>query len=407
VAPEVADALREASLDAFDEIVDLTIARGAAFLLIAGDVYDGAERGVRAQLRFRAGLARLSERNIPTFVVHGNHDPVETGWSAITNGWPAGVVVFGSGEVEVVPVEQDGIEIATVQGISYSRPAETENLAKRLGRPARDGFAVGVLHCNVEGSPETYAPYSPCTVTDLLDTGLDYLALGHIHERRILAGRPGQNGWVVYPGNSQARSPKRSEHGAKGAVVVTVSAGVVDEVEFVACDTVRFDTIECPIDDLDDLGSLEDELVRQAEIRLDESEGRSIVLRARLTGRGPIHGDLARPGTVDEICKALRDRAATRVPFIWWDELADASTSAIDLDEIRDRGDFAADLVDVADALFADATDLESILGRVAAQAPRSLQRDLAAVMQSPGWIADEAPRATMVALDVLLSEES
>ena len=82
-APGVAEQLREASLTAFDFLVDLCLERRAAFLVIAGDIYDGPERGLRAQLRFRDGLARLSAAGIPSFVVHGNHDPVETGWSAI------------------------------------------------------------------------------------------------------------------------------------------------------------------------------------------------------------------------------------------------------------------------------------------------------------------------------------
>ena len=44
----------------------------------------------------------------------------------------------------------------------------------------------------------------------------------------LLSGRPyGDEPWVVYPGNLQARSPKPSEQGAKGAYVVTVSAGRV------------------------------------------------------------------------------------------------------------------------------------------------------------------------------------
>src|SRR5277367_1737006 len=101
VAPFVAAELREASLDAFDAIVTLALERGAAFLLVAGDVYDGAERGLRAQIRFRNGLARLAAAGIPSFVVHGNHDPVATGWSAISS-WPEGVTVFPSDRVEVL-----------------------------------------------------------------------------------------------------------------------------------------------------------------------------------------------------------------------------------------------------------------------------------------------------------------
>ena len=107
-APHVAEQLREASLAAFDSLVELCLERRVAFLVVAGDIYDGPERGLRAQLRFRDGLARLSSAGISSFVVHGNHDPVETGWSALGGPWPERVTVFGTGTVKAVPVEVDG-----------------------------------------------------------------------------------------------------------------------------------------------------------------------------------------------------------------------------------------------------------------------------------------------------------
>jgi DNA repair exonuclease SbcCD nuclease subunit len=404
-APGVASALREASLEAFDAIVDLTIARSAAFLVVAGDVYDGPERGVRAQLRFRAGLERLATAGIAAFVVHGNHDPVDEGWSAIDR-WPPGVVVFGSERVDVVPVERDGEVIASVQGISFSQTEERENLALRLRRDGAPGFTVGVLHCNVEGSPDTYARYSPCTLEDLLDTGLDYLALGHIHERTVLHGEPGRGPWVVYPGNSQARSPRATERGPKGATVVEVVDGAVDHLEFVPCDRVRFDEVTVPIDELEDLGAIEDELIRASKRSLDDADGRSIILRGRLVGRGPLHTDLARPGALSGLLDDLRHRTPTAAPFVWWDELADDSASAIDIEDVRGRGDFAADLVAVADDLFADEEALTTVLDKIAASAPRALQRDVEVLLGDRAWIAGNDTRATMLALDALLSED-
>jgi len=66
-APAVAEALRDASLAAWDELVELTLREQAAFLLLAGDIYDGAERGMRAQFRFLHGLERLADARVPVF----------------------------------------------------------------------------------------------------------------------------------------------------------------------------------------------------------------------------------------------------------------------------------------------------------------------------------------------------
>src|SRR4051812_18096121 len=83
VDARLAATLRDATTQAFENLVAAALERSVAFVVIAGDVYDGAERGVRAQLAFRDGLDRLARAGIQSFVVHGNHDPVEEGWSAV------------------------------------------------------------------------------------------------------------------------------------------------------------------------------------------------------------------------------------------------------------------------------------------------------------------------------------
>ena len=150
--------------------------------------------------------------------------------------------MFGNEHVAVVPVYRDNKQIATVQGISFTSRATTENLTLKLHRPESDGVHIGLLHCNLSGGSGAHANYSPCSIDDLERTGLDYLALGHVHQRQVIGPRHGADRpWIVYPGNSQARSPKASERGAKGAVVGHVRSGTVSDVEFVACDGVRFD----------------------------------------------------------------------------------------------------------------------------------------------------------------------
>ncbi|EQD56849.1 metallophosphoesterase, partial [mine drainage metagenome] len=116
VSPVIGEALRDASLKAFDALIDLAEKRNAAFVLLAGDIYDGPERGVRAQLRFYNGLKRLSDMSIHSFVVHGNHDPLNAGWSAIRD-WPQLATIFGHDTIGSVVVERDGVQLATVHGI--------------------------------------------------------------------------------------------------------------------------------------------------------------------------------------------------------------------------------------------------------------------------------------------------
>ena len=401
-APFVAEALREASLAALDAIVALALERDAAFLVVAGDVYDGPERGLRAQLRFRDGLARLADAGIASVVVHGNHDPIASGWSAVGS-WPDAVTVLGHETVGLVSIERDGEQIATVQGISYATRAVAENLARRFSRPDGPGLHVGLLHCNVEGAAEGYADYSPCTLDDLRSTHLDYWALGHVHQHRVLAEGTGPGDpWVVYPGNSQARSPRPSERGAKGAVVVHVAGGRVTRVEHVACDAVRFAECACAIDGIASLDDLEDRLSALGEEVLEAAAGRSVVVRARLVGRGGLHGELARPGVTDGLLAHLRDAAGSAARFCWWDALVDESRSGTDLDAVRARGDFSSDLLALAESLAGDDAALDALGSELVGGVPRLLARDMHALAGDTGALRALLEKATHLALDEL-----
>jgi DNA repair protein SbcD/Mre11 len=161
---DLAARLQRASLEAFEALVDLTLERDAAMLLLAGDVYDGAERGIRAQLTMHRELSRLAAADIRTCIVAGNHDPLD-GWSAIDS-WPGLVTEFGATEPGIVEVERDGDLLAVVTGISYAQRDEHRNLARLLRRTGVDVLHIGLLHANVGSNPD-HAPYAPCSVEDL------------------------------------------------------------------------------------------------------------------------------------------------------------------------------------------------------------------------------------------------
>jgi DNA repair protein SbcD/Mre11 len=372
--PQLAALLRDASLDALDRLVDVALDRRAAFVVLAGDIYDGSERGLRAQLRFRDALVRLDEAGIPAFVVHGNHDPVEEGWQAIRS-WPEGVTVFGDGEVGSVPVHADGQRIATVHGISYATRAVSENLATRFERTAAPGVHVGLLHATVGAQPE-HATYAPCTIDDLRAARMDYWALGHVHRGQILRrGEERGDPWVVYPGNTQARSVKPSERGAKGCYVVPIdpdaSGSPIGEPEFVALDAVRFEEAVVEIDDVDEIPELADRLLAAGDQARDEADGRALVLRARLAGRGPLHHELARPGVHDQLLQRLRDAVRDLEPPMWWDALKVTTRPVLDRDTLRERADFTGELVRLVDQLRRDpevdglGQDVDEILERL------------------------------------------
>ncbi len=355
VAPEIANSLRDASLDSLDALINLAIARQVAFIIISGDVYDGADRGLRAQLRFLGALERLGEQQIQVFIIYGNHDPLD-GWSVIRS-WPAHVTVFGSDDVEMAVASRNGTKLASIYGMSYPTRQVTENLALRYKRGLGPGIHIAMLHCNL-GSNDDHAAYSPCTLNDLMPRGMDYWALGHIHRRQIIhEGNP----WVVYPGNLQGRSAKPSERGSKGVYVVTVDGTTIQPPEFVPLDRARFVQIEIDLAKIEEFPELHRVLRGRAEVLIVEHDGCGLLIRATLTGRGPLHTELIRAELLPELLQQLRDEAASLQPFLWWDAIRDETASELNLDEIRRRGDFLAEVLRISDGAASDPDNLSSL----------------------------------------------
>ena len=68
------EAVRGATRRAFENLVRLAIEEQVAFLLLAGDLYDGDWKDFSTGLFFVAQMTKLRDAGIPVFVVAGNHD---------------------------------------------------------------------------------------------------------------------------------------------------------------------------------------------------------------------------------------------------------------------------------------------------------------------------------------------
>lgn len=330
--------LREATSTAWLNIVMLALKEKVDTVLISGDIFDGADRSLRAQFKFRDGLQRLSDAGIPSFIVNGNHDPLDS-WSRALS-FPEGVTVFSGEQVECYPVFKDGRALAQLYGISFPRRDVQENLAKRFKVTPRDGFNIGLLHTNVGGNTD-HDSYAPCTLDDLKIDGMDYWALGHIHKRAVLsASHPA----VVYCGNSQARHFKEPE--PKGCCLVTLREKSEPEIKFVATDTVRFSTLEL---NLTSVASLE-KMMRAArdglQTLVNEAGERSLVVRLFLTGRTGLRNEWQQDGALIDIASEMAENFGNRDLSI---DLVDHTRSLHDLEALREGKDFFADLISLYD----------------------------------------------------------
>jgi DNA repair exonuclease SbcCD nuclease subunit len=394
--------VRESTFAALGNLVRTAIAERVDFVVLAGDIYDTAERSLRAQLKFRRATEQLAERGIAVYVVHGNHDPDDGSKAKLD--WPDSVHTFSSAEVECVPAfDRHGRLVAHVCGRSYPTAAVADDWSADYKVARGDVFHIGLLHANVDGDAD-HGNYAPCTRRQLAASGFHYWALGHIHTRRTLHEDP----WIVYPGNTQGRSVR--ECGPKGCYVVDVTAAGRVSMRFHPTDALRWFCESVTIDTLKTEQELRDAFAAALERCRELAEGRPSFVRLDVEGRGPLHHALSRGSALQELVDDIREEEARRAEtdasdFVWVESVRLATGAEIDRESILGEQSFRGDMLRYAAALREDRERARSFCevalapllahpkaGRLVAEMLREETDDLlrAAEELALGWIADE-----------------
>ncbi len=276
----IARRFAQASRSAFSDLVTAAIAQRVAFVVIAGDVYDGEWKDTAIGLFFARELSRLHREEIPVFIIHGNHDAKNVVTSAIP--LPDNVTTFPVKRAKTHKLE--ALRVA-IHGRSFLEREETENWAPTYPDPAPGFFNIGMLHTSCDGKPG-HASYAPCSSQDLVAKGYDYWALGHVHQFEVLNEHP----HIVYPGNLQGRSIR--ECGPKGAVFVDVQDGRVRELRRVITDQARWAEVVVDASPHESREALLRAVAQAFAPVASEAEGKLVAARLRLTGATALHRSL-------------------------------------------------------------------------------------------------------------------
>ena len=378
------DRLQAATLGALGRIVDHTIHSKADFLVIAGDIYNSKDRSLRALVSFRKEMERLAEQNIPVYIVHGNHDPL--------NGWgsgfklPPNVVTFG-GRIDSEPFIRRGRKVAQITGVSYLEERVTDNLACSFKPVYGAPYSIAVLHANV-GHQSGHADYAPTTVGELLSAGFHYWALGHVHTRSILASEPAM---VVYPGNTQGRNPRES--GPRGCYQVDVDSFGRAHLEFVDTSIARWAHIEFSIASLGTMDQLVDAIAERARQEASGFEGPTVI-RCTIRGKGPLHRDLQR----DEMNKELAEILGSIDRTVISESVRIATGPELDYESLVRTETMIGDLLKLSEMALEDSDMRERLIDSIA---PLFKRKDMPGLDEAKlrEWIE----RASAMGVDLLL----
>jgi predicted phosphodiesterase len=337
-----ASLLRGASRRAFRNLVDLALEEPVAFMVIAGDLYDGDWEDWRTGQFFIAEVARLTAAGIPLVMVAGNHDAA----SVITRRLPLpdAITLLPHDRCGRVVLEEQGVAI---HGQSFANRNVSEDLSRNYPRAVPGLFNIGLLHTALTGRPG-HDSYAPATVEGLVEKGYDYWALGHVHAREEVCKAP----WIVFPGNLQGRQSR--ECGAKGASLVRVADGRVAAVEHRPLDVLRWCLVDVP---LAGEGSLDGAMARVGPAlaaAVEAAAGRPIAARVTFRGATLLHPRLI--GEPEWVRQAVIAEARQHgAGAVWIERVVLDTAAAADLDALRRRPDVVGELARILDDLIGDA----------------------------------------------------
>ncbi len=177
-------------------------------ILLAGDLFDGQNAYYETAEALKGAFAKSCAQ---IFISPGNHD-------AYTRNSPYRSVKFSDNVHIFTSEEIERVALTGLNCVVYGAGFTTDSCEKSLleGFKANDdAIKLMVLHGEITNSP---SKYNPITTTQIADSNLTYLALGHVHatEGVLCAGST----HYAYSGAPEGRG--FDETGEKGIYIGTV-----------------------------------------------------------------------------------------------------------------------------------------------------------------------------------------
>lgn len=258
------------------QLAELANAYDCGLMLLPGDLFDSDNvypETVEALARaFAACRAQI-------VIAPGNHDYAAAGSAYRTAKWPENVHIFTESAVSAFEFPELGCR---VYGAAFTGP-EARDLLTGFSAE-RDGLAqLMVLHGDAVNNQ---SPYNYISKAEIAGSGLDYLALGHIHAASglLTEGRTA----YAWPGCAMGRG--FDELGEKGVYLGTLDASGC-KLEFCPLSGRKYEILTVPAGD---------DAITAAENALPESTENDIY-RIIFTGE-------AEPVALPEVYRALEGR---------------------------------------------------------------------------------------------------
>lgn len=232
------DIRRQEVRSAFADAMSAAKDNGVDAVLIAGDLFDCADTD-KSTINFILGeFAKIS--HIPVFIAPGNHDPLGNAYDALIRAECSNLTVFGRDCTCKTFPEKN----FAVYGIGFDNEIVNESLLAKIKAEDENMINIAVIH----GEMAVSSDYNPITEDAIASTGMDYVAMGHVHTYSGIK----KTGNTYYAYSGAIEGGGFDECGDKGAILGTVSKGSC-ALELVPLCKRRYHTVEVDVTDTNTL----------------------------------------------------------------------------------------------------------------------------------------------------------
>jgi DNA repair exonuclease SbcCD nuclease subunit len=255
---------------AFARAVDVALARKVDAVVHAGDLFDSIRPSNRAMHFAMEQILRLSESDVPFLAIAGNHSSPrlrETGSVFRLFEHIRGVRAVYAGAYERVEL---GDCVAHCVPHCTTQDAFAEQVKSIV--PVQGTSNIAVLHCGVSGVDRfTMGEFNE----NVLPSGhlwpdMDYVALGHFHDKAIVAPNAAYSGSTERMSFNEAGKPK-------GVIVVSLPRMSMEFVEIPVRPMVDLGRLDCK-------GMSNFEIAEAVEAKVSVERPAGKIMRVKLHG---------------------------------------------------------------------------------------------------------------------------
>lgn len=258
-------------LETLEEIGQIARQNRVHLILLAGDQFDQHNPEPALVNRFQQWLGALGQDGIRVAMISGNHDSYWYEDSVYRQRFPESTIFFPETTcVEPVEIYASGLNVS-LYGIAHDHTRHRDVLPGFRRRSEGD-VHIGLMHATVDprADIDVAERYLPLTSSDLASTGLDYIALGHLHRARTI--NPGRAGMAAYPGSPEPLHIR--ETGPRSVTLLTFTGGP-PALTTIPCGRRTAERVQ-----IDTTGLADQEIIT----RIEHLANDSLILTAELTG---------------------------------------------------------------------------------------------------------------------------